>query len=691
MSQKLILNVIPFRAPIQEKEFVFYTKKQEGFCPIHKADLRGVIEGLVEERELDEGNWLYTDFLPAKNGAIILSVDLNKSIYFAAHYYRHLIREHFKNVADVIRPNFTKEIEVWFKSDVQPSSKFILYDLYTLKVQHNRITQGPELIVSYDGTTKLLNRNLLNLNNLPTERLNWIKCDKELHRYKYLPLHYKHQLENLYPVLSNGLKPFFGIPFDKPDFGNRYPKYWEKLNKFYTQYLNTTTFKKLIPLCPKGFHEVQANEVQTTLPGSKDLLFGQNRVSTQPKYDMLKYGPYKPANAANVRFIFIYQQSDRKGAVATLYKYFNEGIYEKQQDGSTKQVFPPISQYIKQPLRFDDKGGIAFTNLDTAEEEVRRQVKVLEKAHGVHYIAIYVTPVNKFVLNPKQKQLYYRIKEILLQEGITSQVVFRENISKTGFKYFLPNIEVAILAKLGGIPWRLNREKSDELIVGIGAFYSRTRKTRYVGSSFCFNNDGTFEGFDCFSADDTMMLAGSIRRAVTTFVAQFYQVQRLIIHFYKDISKKELQPIEETLHKLGLNIPVIVVTINKTESKELLAFDTTNTNLMPYSGSILKVGRQEYLLFNNTRYDQSSKVSDKEYHFPIKVSFACNQKDILEDENSITELMDQIYQFSRMYWKSVSQQNLPVTIKYPEMVAQIYPHFQSNTLPEFARKNLWFL
>lgn len=55
------------------------------------------------------------------------------------------------------------------------------------------------------------------------------------------------------------------------------------------------------------------------------------------------------------------------------------------------------------------------------------------------------------------------------------------------------------------------------------------------------------------------------------------------------------------------------------------------------------------------------------------------------------QLIDQVYQFSRMYWKSISQQNLPVTTIYPEMVAEIFPHFERDDLPEFAKKNLWFL
>ena len=42
-----------------------------------------------------------------------------------------------------------------------------------------------------------------------------------------------------------------------------------------------------------------------------------------------------------------------------------------------------------------------------------------------------------------------------------------------------------MLAKIGGIPWRLNRMINDELIVGVGAFASETRKAKYVGNAFC--------------------------------------------------------------------------------------------------------------------------------------------------------------------------------------------------------------
>lgn len=96
---------------------------------------------------------------------------------------------------------------------------------------------------------------------------------------------------------------------------------------------------------------------------------------------------------------------------------------------------------------------------------------------------------------------------------------------------------------------------------------------------------------------------------------------------------------------------------------------------MPYSGTIVKVAKAEYLLFNNVLYDPESKPAQKEYHFPIKIALSCTVDGMLNDINLIEQLINQVYQFSRMYWKSTNQQNLPVTIKYPEMVASLYPDF----------------
>mgnify|MGYP000125455106 FL=1 len=684
MQQTLQLNIIPFTAPLQEAEFAFYTTKHEGYCPIHKDDLNGAIEGIIDESELHYGNWLYTDFLPAKEDAIVITVNLTDCKYFAQHYYRHIIRNHFKGVADIMRKNFTNEIEVWFHNTKSTSTKFKVYNQFTLKVQHSRITDGPELVLSYDGTTKVYNKSIAEIQNFQTENYNWINCNGELNRWKYLTDDQKLNHEKNYPVVSNKLKPHFDIAFDIPDFKNRYPKYFTNLKEFYDKYLNTEVFRAILPLAAEGFYKPNGLSVQRINGTSNELQFG-NGVGIEPKKDLRRLKPYKPVPPPNnVKFFFIYHKPDRELAVTEIYKIFKDGY-------NGKYPFPRMEEFISQPFEIEKETSISFDTIDEAVSVVQKAIKNKDKLPDTKYFAIYISPIAKWDKDPKRLSIYHRIKEILLYEGISSQVIYKDNIFKEAFNLFLPNIETAILAKLGGVPWRLKRDTTNELIVGVGAFNSITRKTKYVGSAFCFNNEGIFKGFDCFGAMDTDSLAGSIREAVGKFIASNYKATRLIIHFYKDLSKKELKPIIDTLHALGLPIPVIVVTINKTESKELLAFDTDNEKLMPYSGTIVKVASKEYLLFNNTRYEATSAPTDREHHFPVKISFFSSQAELVEDPATINQLIDQVYQFSRMYWKSVSQQNLPVTIKYPEMVAEIFPYFSQNKLPDFGKESLWFL
>ena len=188
-----------------------------------------------------------------------------------------------------------------------------------------------------------------------------------------------------------------------------------------------------------------------------------------------------------------------------------------------------------------------------------------------------------------------------------------------------------------------------------------------------------------------VFLAGKISTAVRNYATINTPPDRLIIHFYKSMSEVEVLHIERALEAMDLPIPVFIVSINKTESNDITAFDNDWNDLMPISGTYVNIGKSKYLLFNNTRYPDGSFSKADGFPFPIKLSIDCTEKEQLSDTKVIKELIEQVYQFSRMYWKSVRQQNLPVTIKYPEMVAQIAPHFDGDDIPAYGKENLWFL
>lgn len=100
MQQELLLNIIPFYPPAGKQTFAFYKQKHADFYPLFKDDLQGLLDDKLSALELLELNKLYTDFQPAKDGAIELEIDLSVSHRLANHYYRYLIRDYFMGIAD---------------------------------------------------------------------------------------------------------------------------------------------------------------------------------------------------------------------------------------------------------------------------------------------------------------------------------------------------------------------------------------------------------------------------------------------------------------------------------------------------------------------------------------------------------------------------------------------------------------
>lgn len=127
----------------------------------------------------------------------------------------------------------------------------------------------------------------------------------------------------------------------------------------------------------------------------------------------------------------------------------------------------------------------------------------------------------------------------------------------------------------------------------------------------------------------------------------------------------------------------------------MLVADRNKSHCLPLSGTYMRSGFNQFLLCNNTRFDEASE-SLNGHPYPVKVYFDTGGegdiKEQLEDEEWVYELLEQVYQFSRLSWKGInSVQSMPVTISYPEMVAEKFPYFEGDMIPEFGKRNFWFL
>ena len=60
--------------------------------------------------------------------------------------------------------------------------------------------------------------------------------------------------------------------------------------------------------------------------------------------------------------------------------------------------------------------------------------------------------------------------------------------------------------------------------------------------------------------------------------------------------KKDSQGIVDMLFRLGIKIQIVILTINNKESDDIFAYNSKAEDLMPISGTIVKVGRNQFLL-----------------------------------------------------------------------------------------------
>lgn len=624
---------------------------------------------------------LYMCFQP-ESATVSFTLNLTDYPNIARAYYTYRIRNYFASVTGaIIQSNFLQDSCFWFLNPALSTGEYHVYKKILVRLQYSKSDSQPTLLLAYSGMARVLKTNFSALNGsreLFEALTGKVVFRNEVYTLSKLPESAKYHPEEIYPVLNSRLSASLKIMMPYKPVKNKHEVMVEEIKSFMRIYLNNDQFKAL--LAHDGvFRSVKPADQMNILKNSNRLVFGENQCSENIIQGMKDFGPCKFPDARKIVYFFIYSYRDLD-PIEKIYKYFKEN----------SQVSNRLNQFISMPFFPDKNMNIVFDPATDTVESIIEKVSGFRLETGNLYYAFYISQFGSQESDLKKWTLYHEIKEILLERGIPIQVLDRNKLLHGNINYFIPNIAIAMIGKLGGIPWRLNKPLNNELIVGFGAFRSDKFNIRYVGASFCFRNDGVFQKFDCFRASDTVSLAGMVEEALIGYSKINNSITRIVIHFYKELNKTESWQLEKVLRNLNLNVPVFIVSVNKTRSQDTIAFLSNSAVSMPVSGSIFQYGHSSYLLYINDRksYDQKSIGS---MPAPLKIKLSSSDPEMLKDRKVVISLMQQVYDFCFMYWRSCRHSTLPVTMAYPEMVAGMVPWFKSKQIPLAANGKLWFL
>jgi len=527
----LTLNALSFDHLSDELPCFF---KQIADDDLSQTDL--LIPKLIEETGIssDKLAFVLPDTDNKYTNAIIRHVRPGKGTYwsipFLKAYYQFRLKEYFLSAGLVIKQNFLHNPEVWV---VLPETKNgeRLYNRFELRVQCGRFGTGMELLIAYLGKTTVMNTSVSDYieQGVDPDCFNQVIHQQTIASYKYLSDEMRRDTSHLFPKPGFRLKKQLNIPFSAPDKSNHYLKYRKAIDDFRATYLKPEQLSHFLRLSTDGYITKEAFQVETDCR----MVFGNNNQGTEPKYGF-KNGPALLPPSPRVQLFYIMHKEDKQKALT-----IHQSLISK------------LREFTKMDFFVEKDFSIVFEDKSDPLPEIRKGLEARQFLPDRRYVAFYLSPYNKHQVRdqPGLNGIYYRVKEELHNRDIVTQTVeIGRAVTERGFIYWTANIASALVAKLGGVPWMLPAREQEDLIVGVGAFTSHDHNCRYVGSAFSFTNDGRFYGFECFRSNEVKQLAGSIVLAIREFRKNHARLNRLIIHFYKEMSNKEVKAVYEALN-----------------------------------------------------------------------------------------------------------------------------------------------
>lgn len=282
-----------------------------------------------------------------------------------------------------------------------------------------------------------------------------------------------------------------------------------------------------------------------------------------------------------------------------------------------------------------------------------------------------INPEYVFTLLPERGTMYYtETKSRLLANGIPNQGITANVIrNRRGRQYTLENLALSCYAKIGGHPWTVSAP-SDENNLILGISRARDVSGKYiVGFITVFANDGDYLFFNSKTpvvewSEYVNGLAELVKSSVIDFKDRSGVPDNIILHFYKRPGIKELTAIESVLDEIEKEIPYALVHVNDNSNFRL--FDSSHNTYIPPKGLKVNLTAREALVLIDGR------INDRRFRMGVpNIIHIRMDKRSTVDRSAFSDLVSQVFNFSRVNWRGFNAAQIPVTINYSKLIAKM--------------------
>ncbi len=460
---------------------------------------------------------------------------------------------------------------------------------------------------------------------------------------------------------------------------NYYLDKYDKLRVFLKQYKN-----KIFPLSGSVSLSIESElqEVPTAHLRTKTYVFHGDRTDTSQFRGLSDNGPLEPVKE-EVVLVFIYTEEDR---------YHASNLFQALQGNFRDVMFKGIEHVMKLRVKKPEKIRVKHFS-EREREKVIKQVKSLVKKYPTSKIM----PI--LICDKDDSETYYYMKYQLLKENIPLQNVTRQLImSRNYFKWAVSNIALALLAKLGGKPWKVVPSHEKSIIFGIGQAHQKVdgHIEKYFAYSVCTDSSGLYKKISVLGkSDNEKLYLKQLRKNILATISEHLDngYNKYVLHIPFRLKRAELREINEAIKQLSSdagsgNTDFVVIRVEP--DNKYFGYAHTNS-LIPFESTYLTLTATptfSYLIwFEGLQYHRGAIY--KRIPGPILVEFYWANRSLNKEER-IKYLQD-VLNLSGANWRGFNAKNLPISIYYCQLIARFLKEFPGELENLDDISNPWFL